>query len=53
VMLCSDDPQVDMMKTLYPNGFFARLAAGEIPEFLEPMSVASDEPRLKFFRVLR
>jgi len=53
VMLCSDDPQVDTMKTLYPNGFFARLAAGEIPEFLEPMSVASDEPRLKFFRVLR
>ncbi|MBB1249388.1 hypothetical protein [Rhizobium sp. G21] len=52
VLLCMDDPQVETLKEKFPNGFWARLARGEIPEFLEPVE-ASGDPRMKIFRVIR
>jgi hypothetical protein len=51
VLICTDDPQVETMKEKYPDGFFARLAEGEIPEFLEPVGHGGDS-RMKLFRVL-
>lgn len=52
VLICVDDPQVEVLKKKFPNGFWARLARGEIPEFLEPVDAAGD-PRMKIFRVIR
>ncbi|MCV3768442.1 hypothetical protein [Rhizobium sp. TRM95796] len=52
VLLCMDDPQVETLREKFPNGFWARLARGEIPEFLEPVE-ASGDPRMKIFRVIR
>lgn len=48
VLLCKDDPQVGMMKERAPDGFFARLAAGDIPEFLEPIDHGGDNEMLLF-----
>jgi hypothetical protein len=51
VLVCTDDPQVGLMKAKAPTGLFARLVSGEIPEFLEPIALGSDK-RLQLFRGL-
>jgi len=51
VLLCKDDPQVGMMKDGHPDGLFARLADGDIPEFLEPVDHGGDS-ELLIFKVL-
>ena len=48
VLICKDDPQVAMMKERAPDGFFARLATGDIPEFLEPIDHGGDNEMLLF-----
>jgi hypothetical protein len=52
ILLCEDDPQVTIIKARAPAGLFARLADGEIPEFVEPVDVGLDA-KIKIFRVLR
>jgi len=52
ILLCEDDPQVTIIKTKAPTGLFARLAEGEIPEFVEPVDVGLD-PKIKLFKILR
>jgi hypothetical protein len=51
VLLCKGDPQVGMMTKDYPAGFFARLAKGDVPEFLEPIDHGGDD-ELLIFKVL-
>jgi hypothetical protein len=51
VLLCKQDPQVGMMTKDHPKGLFARLAAGDLPEFLEPIDHGGDKEML-LFRVL-
>lgn len=51
VLVCNDDPQVKMMVKNHPDGFFARLADGEIPEFLMPLPHQAGDT-FKLFRVL-
>jgi hypothetical protein len=51
VLICDDDPQVDIIKTRAPTGLFGRLVNGEIPEFLEPIELGIDK-KMRLFRVL-
>jgi hypothetical protein len=51
VLLCQHDPQAGMMAKDHPKGLFARLTAGDLPEFLEPVDHGGDNEML-LFRVL-
>jgi hypothetical protein len=51
VLLCDDDPQVDVIRAKAPTGLFGRLMRGEIPEFLEPIELGADR-KLRLFKVL-
>jgi hypothetical protein len=51
IVLCDDDPQMSMFQRMAPRGLFSRLAAGDVPEFLEPIT-HDGEARLKLFKVL-
>ncbi|MBB4183621.1 hypothetical protein GGE07_000234 [Sinorhizobium terangae] len=47
---CADDPQTRTIVEREPKGFYGRLAAGEIPDFLEPLPVTA-ETGVKLFRL--
>ncbi len=42
VLICSNDPTVGMMKAKYPDGLFAAIATGHVPDYLELVSAGSD-----------
>ncbi|THK37339.1 hypothetical protein EHS39_13990 [Ensifer sp. MPMI2T] len=46
---CADDPQTETIAEREPRGLYGRLAAGEIPDFLEPLPVTS-ATGVKLFR---
>ncbi|MCA1438747.1 hypothetical protein I6F07_00680 [Ensifer sp. IC4062] len=47
---CADDPQTRMIAEREPRGLYGRLAAGELPDFLEPLPVAAGTG-VKLFRL--
>jgi hypothetical protein len=51
VLFCHDDGQLGTMRANFPNGLFARLDAGDIPDFLAAVPVEGNG-ELKVFRVV-
>jgi len=49
VAFCKGDPQVQLLSERNPQGLYARLSAGNIPSYLEPMP-ASPKSDVQFFR---
>ncbi len=49
VAFCKGDPQVQLLSERNPKGLYARLSAGDVPAYLEPMP-ASTKSDVQFFR---
>ena len=50
VAFCRTDPQVGTVKAVAPDGFYAQLSKGIVPDWLEPVPGTRDQP-LQLFRV--
>ena len=50
VAFCATDPQVGTISRVAPEGFYAQLGKGVVPEWLEPVSGTQGKP-LQLFRV--
>ena len=52
VAFCASDPQAKSIATKAPGGLYAKLASGEVPDFLQPVAATSGKA-LQLFRVAR
>lgn len=50
VAFCKTDPQVGSVTKVAPEGFYAQLGTGMVPDWLEPVPGTQDQP-LQLFRV--
>jgi hypothetical protein len=51
VAFCGSDPQIGIVKSVAPEGLYAQLSKGVVPDWLEPVPGTEDEP-LQLYRVL-
>lgn len=54
LVFCNTDPQVTISKRKAPDGFYAKLSKGEVPDFLTPMQVPQSPeqtPALTFYKI--
>lgn len=50
IALCKSDPQVQLSKDSSPNGLYAQLLEGQIPEYLELVEASQGQP-IEIYRV--
>jgi hypothetical protein len=51
VAFCGSDPQIGIVKSVAPEGLYAQLSKGVVPDWLEPVPGTEDE-LLQLYRVL-